>query len=111
MVITLAPILTVFMLAWLSALAAVVLGKVLLGSDRAMGLLVTQSGTKKRPPANPERVALFTVFLGAAGLYFIEGVNAVAAGPVTSLPEVPQMLVELLVGGNALYLSGKLIRS
>lgn len=109
--VTLAPILIFFMLAWLSALAAVVLGKVLWGPDRVMGLLVTQSGTGKRSPANPERVALFAVFLGAAGWYFIEGINAVTAGPVTSLPEVPRMLVELLVGGNALYLSGKLFRS
>lgn len=109
--VALAHFLMVFMLAWLSALAAVVLGKILLGPDRAMGFLVTLSGTGKRSPANPERVALFAVFLGAAGLYFIEGVNAAAAGPVTSLPEVPEMLVEALVLGNSVYLSGKLLRS
>lgn len=109
--VALAHILMVFMLAWLAALAAIVLGKVLLGPDRAIGFLATLSGTGKRSPANPERVALFAVFLGAAGLYFIEGVNAVAAGPVTSLPEVPEMLVEALVGGNAVYLSGKLSRT
>ena len=99
------------MLAWLVALAAVVFGKVFLGSDRVMGFLIAPSGIGKRSPANPERVALFAIFLGAAGLYFIAGLNELATGPVTSLPEVPEMLVEVLVGGNSIYLSGKLLRS
>ena len=101
----------IFMLAWQFVLAAVVLGKVLFGPVRALGLLATLSGTGKGSPANPERVALFAVFLGAAGLYLIEGVNAVGSGPGTSLPEVPEMLVEALVGGNSVYLSGKLFRT
>ena len=109
--VTLAHGVALIMLAWLAALAAVVIGKAVFGSGRSEGLLHTVRGEDGEPTVDPERAQLLAVFLGAAGFYFLNGIHVAAAGPVVRLPEVPELLTLALTGSNVIYLSGKLYRS
>jgi hypothetical protein len=108
--VTLAQFIMWFMFAWLAALAAIVLLR-LLGNGRLGELLhTTGPGGAAGNDIDPERVQLIAVSLGAIGYYFIQGIQAAAMGPVTSLPEASGALTAVLAGSNTLYLSGKLLR-
>lgn len=107
---TLAYAIMWFMFAWLAALAAIVLLR-LLGNGRLGELLYTSKpGGAAGNDIDPERVQLIVVSLGAIGYYFVQGIQAAATGPISSLPEASAALNAVLAGSNTLYLSGKLLR-
>lgn len=108
---TIAHLLAILMLGWLAALAAIVIGKAVFGSERHQGLLQAVRANGGKASIDPERVQLLAVFLGAAAFYFVEGVQMAAQGPVSTLPEASEALTIALTGSNAIYLSGKLIRT
>ena len=107
---TLAHALAFLMLAWLAALAATVIGKIFFGAERSPGLLRTIQSDGKKNEADPERMQLMVVSLGAILLYALEAIRSAAAGPVTSLPDADSLIV-VLTGSNAVYLGGKLFRT
>ena len=106
--VTLAHGVAILMLAWLAALAAVVIGKAVFGSGRSEGLLHTVRGEDGAPTVDPERVQLLAVFMGAAALYFLDGIQTATTGPVPSLPDASEALTISLPGSIAIYLTGKL---
>lgn len=100
-----------FLLAWLAALAVVVLLRSL-GQGQLRELLhTTKPDGGTGDTIDPERVQLVIVSLGAIGLYFLDGIQAAASGPITVLPEASDALTAVLAGSNTLYLSGKLLRT
>jgi hypothetical protein len=107
---TLAHVLAFLLLAWLAALAATVIGKTFIGTESARGLLQTRRDDGAGGAADPERVQLLVVSLGAIGLYALDAIRAAAAGPVTSLPDAVTLSI-VLTGSNTVYLSGKLFRT
>jgi len=101
--VTLAHFIMWFLLAWLAALAAVVLLRSL-GQGRLRELLHTTKPDGGTGGAiDPERVQLVVVSLGAIGLYFVNGIQAAATGPIIVLPEASDSLTSVLAGGNTLY--------
>lgn len=108
---TLAHFISFLMLGWLAALAAIVIGKAFFGTGRYQGFLESVQSRDGETSVDPERVQLLAVFLGATALYVLEAIRTVANGPAISLPEASEALTIALAGSNALYLSGKLVRS
>jgi hypothetical protein len=111
----LAEAVAVCLLAWLVALAAVVLGRALFGSGQPRGLVqaaaATEEGRGRRGGTDPERVQMLLVSLGLTALYAVDGVQAVhTAGVVDRMPDVPDALAAAFAGSQSVYLSGKLIR-
>ncbi len=89
--------------AWLAALAAIVFYQIITNPDRLRGLFRTGYG-----PAEPERIQLVAVFGFATGAYVLEAVKMLnAPGLPTRMPEVPQYLLTVLTGSQAVYLAGK----
>jgi hypothetical protein len=82
--------------------AAVVLWKLLTGSIPLVGLLTSFDGGKRS--SSPARMQLLFFTLVAAGQYLV----AVWKNPVAgSLPPVPQEVLMMVAGSQAVYLGGK----
>ena len=86
-----------FVVAWLTAMALVIAYRLLTGRIVLDGLL-TMDGQR----FSPERLQLLLLTLSAVAVYVGE---ALAAG---KLPDVPDGLLPILVGSNAVYLGGKI---
>ncbi len=106
-------LLQVFMLAWLAVLAAVVTIQALRG-DLHMGGMLRARDRSRRGRIDPERVAMLFVTVAVMGGYAL---SALAGEPSFNeqsgrarLPDIPEMLLALLAGGNATYLAGKISR-
>ncbi|NQV59598.1 MAG: hypothetical protein HQ502_08015 [Alphaproteobacteria bacterium] len=108
--VTLTHLIMWFMLAWLAALAAVVMSRLLSQGRLGELLHTTRPDGGTGSDIDPERVQLMVVSLGAIGYYFVRGIQAAVTGHITSLPEASEALTAVLAGSNTLYLSGKLMR-
>jgi len=102
-------LLTFGLIAWLAALALLVLLRVLRGDIASSGMLVTNPG---RDGVDPERVLAMAVVPAVLAFYTIHALNTgiVTTPTGLSMPDLPEGLVSLLTGGNGLYLAGKIAR-
>jgi len=88
-------------------LMTVVLYKLVTGTIRTRGLFSDCHGTR----INPERLQAFVISLASIGSYALSVVHQRASGMhVTTLPEVPNVLIHGVLASQALYLIGKFIR-
>lgn len=98
------------MIVWISILAAYVF-YVILSNEIPMGGLIHAAGDGK---VIPERVASLAITLAVAGYYIITALGAeLIPDPNTglvSMPDIPEGLLALFVGGKTLYISGKIAR-
>lgn len=98
-----------FLVAWLGALAAIVLYRILRGEIKCSGLLAANTGET----VSVERVQLLIASIIAIGGYSLETLSKAenAAGSLNSLPDVPIELIVLLGGSQTLYLAAKFARA
>lgn len=98
------------MIIWISILAVYVFFTIL-SNDLSMGGLIQGAGDGK---IIPERVASLAITLAVAGYYIITALGAeLIPDPGTglvSMPDIPEGLLALFVGGKTLYISGKIAR-
>ncbi|GEM_PF-6769476 len=98
------------MVAWLAILAGFVSYKFLTGHLSMTGLLQKEGGSA----LVPERVTALATTLFVAGAYILIVLNTgLIEDPVTdvkSMPDMPEALLALLVGGKAVYVTGKISR-
>lgn len=98
------------MIAWISILAGYVFFAIV-SNEIPMGGLIRAAGDGE---LIPERVASLAITLVVAGFYIITALDAdLAPDPNTglvSMPDIPDGLLALLVGGKTLYISGKIAR-
>ena len=92
-------LLGMFLLTWLSAVAALLAYRVLTGAISLDGLF-TSDGAR----FSPERLQLLIMFLSAIVVY------AASAMRSKGMPDVPEELLIFLGGSNAIYLAGKIAR-
>ncbi len=101
------------LIAWFGLLVIVVAVRILRGDIGAAGFLSgrLQAG---EAPVEPERVAAMVAFPMVLGMYAFTALHADMSviGPTGRpvMPDVPEFLLTLLMGGNGLYLAGKLVR-
>jgi hypothetical protein len=86
-----------YFVAWLTAVAALILYRLLSGQIALDGLL-TMDGQR----FSPERLQLLLVTLAALAIYAEEALAN------QKMPEVPDGLLPILVGSHVLYLGGKI---
>lgn len=102
------------LLLWLVALAAVVSWR-LLNDPRALaGFFVSdpnQAG--QHGTAQMDRMQLMAGFAFALGGYILQVARVMGENPgaLKAMPEVPDALLTILVGSQAIYVSGKLVRT
>jgi hypothetical protein len=103
----LAKLLATGLLVWFGSLALLITLRMLRGDIRVSGLL-THDGKQM----DPERVIAALVFPFVIAMYAVEALNAdvTATTGRPRLPDVPDYLLTLFVGGNGLYLAGKILR-
>jgi predicted secreted protein len=99
-------IVAIALIVWLAAIAAIVGYRMLTGEIETDGLL----SSNPDEPIDPERVAMLVGTIAAAAYYAFTALSSLGNGPVTSLPDVPDLTLELLGGSQILYLTGKLAR-
>jgi len=92
-----------FLVGWLTALALLVLYRVLSGRIALVGLL-TMDGQRH----SPERLQLLLFTLGALAIYIGQALVTGQSATIKSLPEVPDWVLPLLLGSHALYLGGRI---
>lgn len=97
------------MLAWMSLLALLIAVRALRGDIRVEGFL--QATGAERTVA-PERMVAMVIFPTVLLMYAMTALTAdpVAASGRPTLPDVPELLLTLLAGGNSVYLAGKIAR-
>lgn len=84
--------------------AAVVVLKILTGEVNTTGMLSTEN----TDGVAPERLLMLLASIVGAFAYFSYGLSeGLTSG---KLPEIPDVLVSAMGGGNLLYLSGKIFR-
>ena len=99
---------------WIILLAALVLWRLWQSPEALGGLLVNDSAEAGHPgTAQADRMQLLLTFAFALGGYVLEVVKAMgdSAGALTAMPEVPQTLLTILAGSQAIYVSGKVART
>lgn len=98
------------LIAWLSAMAAYVLYAVVLRSGAFHEMLMDD--TRRMVP---ERIATLFITLIVAGYFVLNGLNGDqiydAASDSYWMPDIPESLLALLVGGKSIFIAGKLTRT
>ena len=101
------------LIAWLGLLAMLLSVRILRGDISAAGFLVGRLQARGAP-VEPERVVAMVAFPMVLGLYALTALHADMSviGPTGRpvMPDVPEFLLTLLMGGNSLYLAGKIAR-
>ena len=109
----LAPTIAFFkagLLIWLALLGSLIAIRMLRGDIRVDGLLTHARDSEGN--VDVERVVNMVVFPIVIVMYVAEALSMkLAAGAPPMLPDVPDYLLSLLVGGNGLYLAGKIMRA
>lgn len=94
------------LLIWLGLLTALVAVRVLQGDIAARGLLSESAAGES---VTPERVVAMAVFPTVLLMYVLTALQVDVRGD-PRLPDIPEAVVSLLTGSNALYLAGKIAR-
>jgi hypothetical protein len=106
---TIANLFAAGLLVWFALLAVLIVMRVLNGDIFAAGMLQhdeSDSGVA------PERVLAMMTFSAAVIGYAMTALHAdVSSAAHPKLPDVPETLINLLTGGNAVYLAGKAART
>lgn len=95
------------LIVWLALLFMLIAVRMLRGDIRCGGFLAPSSTAREMAP---ERVVSTVVFPFVIMMYAIQALGADVSGATPRLPDVPDYLMSLLVGGNSLYLAGKIMR-
>jgi hypothetical protein len=99
------------LIAWIVTLALLVAIRVLRGDIYTRGMLVTDPG--KTGSIDPERLIAIGLVPAMLVFYTIHTLNTGVVplpGGGSSMPDLPEVLLSLLAGGNGLYLAGKIAR-
>jgi hypothetical protein len=96
------------LLVWMALLVALIAVRILKGDINARGILLHRADD---PSVKPERALSAAVFplVIISYAYSALSVDPSLPGPV-GLPNVPESLLNLLIGTNGLYLAGKIAR-
>jgi hypothetical protein len=95
------------LLVWFALLMALIVMRVLNGDIFVTGMLQqdeSDTGVK------PERVVAMATFPAVIIAYAMTALHADVSSTHPILPDVPETLISLLTGGNAIYLAGKIAR-
>jgi len=95
------------LLVWFALLAVLIVMRVLNGDIFAAGMLLQNESD---PGIAPERVLAMASFPAVIIGYAMVALHADVSTAHPSLPDVPETLISLLTGGNAVYLAGKIAR-
>jgi len=97
------------LLAWFGALALLVIVRALRDGVASGGMLVSDPD---KDSVDPERVVAMTIVPAVLAFYTIHAMNTgiVKTSTGWSMPDLPEGIISLLTGGNALYLAGKIAR-
>jgi hypothetical protein len=96
------------LLGWFALLAVLIVMRVLNGDIFAAGML---QHDESDAGVAPERVVAMMTFVAAVVGYATMALHAKVSSTHPSLPDVPETLVNVLTGGNAIYLAGKAART
>jgi hypothetical protein len=95
------------LLVWFALLAVLIVMRVLNGDIFVAGML---QQTESDSGVIPERVLAMMTFPAVIIAYAMMALHADVSSAHPSLPDVPETLITLLTGGNAVYLAGKAAR-
>jgi hypothetical protein len=104
---TIANLFAAGLLVWFALLAILIVMRVLNGDIFAAGML---QQTESDSGVLPERILAMMTFAGVTIAYLMTALHAELSSAHPSLPDVPETLISLLTGGNAVYLAGKAAR-
>lgn len=111
---TISQLFGIGMIIWLSILAAYILFVIISNKIPMGGLIQTAEDGAVKQKFIPERVASLVITLAVAGFYIITAFDAeLTPDPSTnlvSMPDIPEGLLALLVGGKTLFIAGKIAR-
>jgi len=97
------------LLLWFALLAMLIAVRILRRDIDVSGFL-TNSTKAGRDEITPERVAAMAAFPTILIYYVLTALRAdMSVSP--AMPDIPELLVTILTGSNALYLAGKIARS
>jgi hypothetical protein len=98
------------LLVWMALLMLLVGVRVLRGDIQTDGMLVHSA--RRTGDVDPERAVMAVAFPFVVLMYILDALHADVSGSAgrPSLPDVPQYLLTLLMGGNGVYLAGKFTR-
>ena len=96
------------LLGWMALLALLIALRILRGDIRVDGLLLNNGDDATVAPERALTMAIFPVVI-VSYAYTALNMNVDVPGPVR-LPDVPDSLLNLLLGSNGLYLAGKIAR-
>ena len=99
------------LLAWMALLMLLVAVRVVRGDIPTDGMLVHSA--QRMGDVDPERAVMAVVFPFVVLMYVLDALHADMSGGAgrPSMPDVPQYLLTLLMGGNGVFLAGKFTRS
>ena len=103
-----AKVLEAGLLGWMALLILLIGLRILRGDIRVDGLLLHKEGDASVTPERALTMAIFPVVI-ISYPYTALNMNLEVPGPVR-LPDVPDSLLNLLLGSNGLYLAGKIAR-
>jgi len=103
-----AKVLEAGLLSWMALLILLIGLRILRGDIRVDGLLLHKEGDTSVTPERALTMAIFPVVI-ISYAYTALNMNLEVPGPVR-LPDVPESLLNLLLGSNGLYLAGKIAR-
>ena len=108
MLATIAKVLEAGLLGWMALLILLIGVRILRGDIPADGVLLHNEGDASVAPERALTMAIFPVVI-ISYAYTALNMNLEVPGPVR-LPDVPDYLLNLLLGSNGLYLAGKIAR-
>ena len=103
-----AQVLGTGLVVWMALLCMLIIVRMLRGDIRCDGFLAATRATDAG--IAPERVVSTVVFPFVIVFYAIQALSTDLTVAPPRLPDVPDYLLSLLVGGNGLYLAGKIMR-
>ncbi|MEN3376058.1 MAG: hypothetical protein V7604_1413 [Hyphomicrobiales bacterium] len=104
---TIASLFAAGLLIWFALLTVLIVMRVLNGDIFAAGMLLQNESDSG---VAPERVLAMASFPAVIIGYAMVALHADVSTAHPSLPDVPETLINLLTGGNAVYLAGKIAR-
>jgi hypothetical protein len=90
----------------LGTLVAVCVYRLITGAISLRGVLTSEAGGG----VIPDRIQAVVITLGACAAYLSVGIGQLGDPAVHALPEVPEFIVNVLLGSQALFLGGKVLR-
>jgi hypothetical protein len=105
---TIAKVFEAGLLGWMALLILLIGVRILRGDIRADGLLLHREDDASVAPERALAMAIFPVVI-ISYAYTALNMNLEVPGPVR-LPDVPESLLNLVLGSNGLYLAGKIAR-